>query len=357
MESKHIRTVFNEVSSSLKEIYNKRKRTLFFQKIMWAITGLFFLLIFLNMAMPYLAAFNSSFLETYHTIFQSPYSNLYPFIILVVLLYPALFFFTNSFKKFTEKEHRTIDQMIKMLFPKVEFTQIVKAPIKEITNSKIFAWVDKETTIVSYGQIRSNSDNSVVNIVDIGFIEDNVGNKLSRGLMMVPGLNILVILWNYVFKNVFTNKTTDNVYYSFRGMFSWLVYPKKLNGHTVVLTNNQKQKTDRLASFNFKEEQKVLLEDARFTNKFLVYSTDQVEARYVLSAAVMERILALEEKFKRNILLSFHNKKMYLAVENTYGLFSFPSGKLDDIKIIEELVNDIETALYVSTSLNKEKQH
>uniref|UniRef100_UPI0025C54623 DUF3137 domain-containing protein n=1 Tax=Maribacter sp. TaxID=1897614 RepID=UPI0025C54623 len=71
----------------------------------------------------------------------------------------------------------------------------------------------------------------------------------------------------------------------------------------------------------------------------------------VLSTALMERVLALEEKFNRPILLSFHNEKMYLAVENTHGLFSFPSGKLDDIAIVEELANDIETALHISASL------
>src|SRR5690606_23428736 len=96
-----------------------------------------------------------------------------------------------------------------------------------------------------------------------------------------------------------------------------------------------------------KEEQKVNLEDPRFTNQFIVYSTDQVEARYVLSMAFMEKIIALKEKFDQSILLSFQNKQMYLAVKNKHGLFSFPSGKLDE-KTVEELAEDINTALEIA---------
>tara|TARA_R110000765_G_scaffold366084_3_gene456222 strand:+ start:6353 stop:7417 length:1065 start_codon:yes stop_codon:yes gene_type:complete len=345
MDSELIKTVFKEVSTSLNEIYSKRKRTLFFQKIMWFIAGIYFLLMLLNLGLAYFPVVKLDFLNQFQATVQNPYGNTYPIIILVILLYPALFLFTNAFKKYAEKEQTTITKMVKMLFPKVDFAQGMLAPVKEIEHSKIFAWVNKRTTIVSYGLLRGSVDDRIVHIADIGFIQENTANKLTNGLMIVPGLNLLVILWDYALKNIYTNKTTDNVQYTFRGMFGWLQYPKKLHGHTVILTNNQKLKLDRLASFSFKEEQKVLLEDVRFTNKFVVYSTDQVEARYILSTALMERILALEEKFNRAILLSFHNEKMYLAVENTHGLFSFPSGKLDDIAIIEELANDIETAL------------
>ena len=65
----------------------------------------------------------------------------------------------------------------------------------------------------------------------------------------------------------------------------------------------------------------------------------------------MERIVALKEKFNQPIFLSFQNQQMYLAVKNDNGLFSFPAGKLDSIKVIEELVNDIETALSITTGL------
>lgn len=56
-------------------------------------------------------------------------------------------------------------------------------------------------------------------------------------------------------------------------------------------------------------------------------------------------VTAPKEKFDCPIFLSFQHRQMYLAVLNRDGLFSFPSGKLDNIKVVEELANDIETAL------------
>lgn len=346
-----IEQVYQATKKALSDIYRKRRRTLFYQKIMWAATGIFFILMLLNIASSYFPDLQIPFLKQFSTSNSNPYGVMYPMIALVLLLYPTVYGFTKAFQTFKIKETETITKMVKQLFPKVDFAQNTSAPKNEIVQSKLFAWVKESTPIYNYGQIRSNVNDSVINITDIGILEENLNHNISGGLASIPILNMAVVLYEYVFKNVLTSKTADNVHYTFRGMFSWLIYPKKLNGHTVVLTNNQKQKIGRLVSFNFKEEQKVLLEDVRFANKFIVYSTDQVEARYVLSTALMERIVALEEKFKRNIFLSFQHRKMYLAVENTYGLFSFTSGKLEDIAIVEELANDINTALEISSNL------
>lgn len=354
MNSLLIEKVYSEVKGALSTIYKKRKLTLFFQKIMWIITGLYFVLMLLNMSISYFPNLEIPFLDFFKQ-FQAnpnnPYANIYPIVGLVALLYPTTYIFAKAFQKFKTIETETISKMVKMLFPKVEFSQGVAAPTKEITKSKLFAWVKTNSLIYSYGQIRSTLNNTVVNITDVGIVEENISNKFLALFMRIPVLNILVILYQYVLKNVFSNKSAETLNYTFRGMFCWLNFKKKLNGHTVILTNNQSAKLDRLASFNFKEEQKVNLEDPRFTDQFIVYSTDQVEARYVLSTALMERIVSLKEKFNQPILLSFHNQQMYLAVNNESGLFSFPSGNLDTIKVIEELANDIETALHIATEL------
>lgn len=349
-----IQKTYSETSEALNDIYKKRKRSLFFQKIMWAITGLFFFLMLLNVGFSYFPKSENSvlmFFKQLQATAENPYANIYPFVVLVVVLYPLTYLFTNAFKKLKETELKTINKMVKMLFPEVEFTQTTAAPIKEIAKSKLFAWVKSNPPIYSYGQLRSSVNNRAVNIADIGIIEENVSNKAIGTLMRIPFLNMFVMLYQYVLKNILTNKSADNVYYTFRGMFCWMNFEKSLNGHTVILSNNQSAKLDRFFSSNFKEEQKVMLEDPRFTDQFIVYSTDQVEARYVLSAALMERIVLLKEKFNQPILISFQNQQMYLAVKNENGLFSFPAGKLDTIAVIEELTNDINTALQIATAL------
>ncbi len=354
MEKALVKKVYKEVSKDLSEIYKKRKIYIVFQKIMWIITGIFFAILFLNMLTGYFPDSGNilqSLLKDYQGLKNNPYANTYPFIGLIILLYPALYIFSRAFQNFKKKETATIHKMVKMLFPHVEFTQDVIAPIKEIEKSKLFTWVKDHTPMYNYGQIRSTVNNTIINITDIGIVEENVSNKTINALLRIPGLNIVVILYQYVLKNIFTSKSADSVYYTFRGMFCWLRYPKKLKGHTVVLVNNQNTKLNRFVSSKFSEEEKILLEDIRFAKEFIVYSTDQVEARYVLSTALMERILSLKEKFNQPILLSFHNQEMYLAVQNKNGLFSFASGKIDTIEVIQELANDIETALDITQEL------
>lgn len=354
MDNQLIQNTYTEVKDALNTVYKKRKSTQFFQKIMWMITGLYLVLMLINMAVIYFPNTENSFtsfFKQFQATQNSPYVAIYPFIGFMVLLYLSTFIFSNKFRDFKLKESETIARMVKLLFPKVDFAQNTMVPTKEIIKSKLFAWVEHDSAMYSYGQIRSKANDTEINIADIGISEKNVSNKLLTLLMSIPGLNILAILYQYVLKNIISSKSADNIYYTYRGMFCWLNFKKRLNGHTVVLPNNQNTKLDRFASFNFNEEQKISLEDPRFTNQFIVYSTDQVEARYVLSLALMERIVALKEKFNQPILLSFHNNQMFLAVNNENGLFSFPSGNLDSIKIIEELANDIETALQIGSEL------
>ena len=62
------------------------------------------------------------------------------------------------------------------------------------------------------------------------------------------------------------------------------------------------------------------LEDPRFNREFSAYATDQVEARYVLTPSMMERLVALKSKFGA-IGISFIQDRMYLAAGLNYHLF------------------------------------
>lgn len=348
-----IQKAYAQTSSQLNSIYKKRKQALLFQKLMWLLTGLFFVFMLINIGVSYFPNSTNSvitFFKQFQSSVNHPYANTYPILILMGVVYFSSYFFTIKFSSLKTQEYKTISKMVTLLFPQVEFTQNAKAPTSEILKSKLFYWLEKDAPMYSYGQIRATVNNASVNIADIGIIEQNISNRITDTIMRIPGINMIAVLYQYVLKNILTNKSADNVYYTFRGMFCWMNFKKNLLGHTVILTNNQSEKINRFFSGYFKEEQRIQLEDPRFTNQFVVYSTDQIEARYVLSLAFMEKIVTLKEKFNQPILLSFQNKQLYLVVKNKHGLFSFPVGKLDDIKIIEELVNDINTALQITTN-------
>ena len=319
----------------------------FFQKTVWILAGAYVAWMLVRLAI-------GSFYESgsLNSIPENPYQSLYWLVGLLVLISLSNFGFVRAFQKFKELEMECMAKMVGMLFPKVEFSQGVAAPKREINDSKLFTWLQPNTPIYSYGQIRAHSQKQAINIADISLMEKDLSRKTMDGVMAIPGLNLLMVLYQYSLKNIFTNQAADNQHFTFRGMFCWLKFVKKLNGHTVVLPKSQLHKINRLASFNFQEEQQIHLEDPRFTDSFDVYSTDQVEARYVLSSVLMERIVTLKERFDRPVFLSFQNKQLYLAIENPNGLFSFPSGNLDQIGVVEEMALDIETALQVHEELN-----
>ncbi|SFU20284.1 Protein of unknown function [Algoriphagus locisalis] len=345
---------FTEVQASLEDIQLKRKRTHFYQKITWGITGIYLLGMLLMMSSLYLPGTEfplGDILSKAQPSASNPYAQILPLAGLMVLIYFSTSFFIRAFQKFKTQEMKTMASMVQKLFPNLEFTQGASPPKKEILSSKLFAWLKNEDPVYNFGQLRSRSREVEFNLADIGIIENDLSNKATDTVMQIPLLNLAVVMYRYVFKNLVSNKPQENLPYSFRGMFCWLKFQKKLDGHTVVLSRNQGIKLDRWSSFKFREEQEIYLEDPRFTENFIVYGTDQVEARYVLSTSLMERILELKEKYDNSIYLSFQNKQLYLAVKNENGLFSFPSGNIKNIQVLEELTRQIEIGLEVKNSL------
>lgn len=61
-------------------------------------------------------------------------------------------------------------------------------------------------------------------------------------------------------------------------------------------------------------ENKIKLENPEFEKKFDVFSTDQTEARYILSTSFMERIMELETHFDGFVKVLFRNGNMYIAI-------------------------------------------
>jgi hypothetical protein len=99
----------------------------------------------------------------------------------------------------------------------------------------------------------------------------------------------------------------------FRGQLIRIAFPKKFQGITVVrrdagIFNVFERWTTKL--------QRVGLGDSRLEKAFEVYSNDQVEARYLIHPVFMERLLALEERFKGGRLrCAFEHGELLIAVE------------------------------------------
>ncbi len=126
----------------------------------------------------------------------------------------------------------------------------------------------------------------------------------------------------------------------FDGIIIELDMNKNFNGQTVVKKDH--------GIFNrfycVSKMENVKLEDVVFEKHFEVYSTDQIEARYVLTTAFMERMLQLKQVFKgRQIQFSFFDNKVIIAIDTSKDMFEVSSlfHKIPDYKRTFETFNQI----------------
>ena len=81
-----------------------------------------------------------------------------------------------------------------------------------------------------------------------------------------------------------------------------------------------------VVSLNKNNKEEVKLEDVVFSKKWNVYATDQIEARYLLTTAFMERILEVKRRFKgMNIEFSFFDNKLLIAIPSSKDMFETTS--------------------------------
>lgn len=134
------------------------------------------------------------------------------------------------------------------------------------------------------------------------------------------------------------SRTTSDVY---KGMFGYVKFKKKFK---CILTIDSKYKR-RGVKF-----EKVVLEDINFNKKFKVASNNQVEARYILTPDMMEKISLLDSKIK-GVKIVFVDSYVYIGSEKV-NMFELGNYKInDDLSIFENLYDEIRVILGIVDEL------
>jgi hypothetical protein len=119
-------------------------------------------------------------------------------------------------------------------------------------------------------------------------------------------------------------------------------FNKNFNGVTVVRPKDVGTAigawiSEKLPIFSSSGTDVVKLENKDFSEAFITYSTDQVEARYILTPSMMERLCELNNKTRDTISLSFKNSYVYIAFPLSKDYFEPPVFKsLLDGKLLQE---------------------
>ena len=119
-------------------------------------------------------------------------------------------------------------------------------------------------------------------------------------------------------KRYYTDKGHERWEDIFKGIFFIADFHKDFSGKTLV-------GRDSFIKFtSHSNMHRVKLEDPVFEKIFDVYGTDQVEARYVLTPSIMERLVQLNHKISSKITLSFENSMVNIAIPQNKNNFEVP---------------------------------
>ncbi len=124
-----------------------------------------------------------------------------------------------------------------------------------------------------------------------------------------------------LYKKVRTKNGSTNVT-MFKGVVILLEMKKKFKGQTVVVKDS--------GIFNIFKKigrgERIKLEDPLFEKQFEVFGDNQVEARYLLTTAFMERILQAQKAFLgKNIQFGFFDNKLLISIETKQNMFEISS--------------------------------
>lgn len=117
-------------------------------------------------------------------------------------------------------------------------------------------------------------------------------------------------------RHVQTSKNGTKEYWTdiFKGFLFIADFHKDFTGQTILYRNSW-------FKFRFGSEKRVKLENNEFEHCFDTYSTDEIEARYILSTSMMERLVTMNRRLGDGITISFRNSNVYIAIPDSQNHF------------------------------------
>ncbi len=160
------------------------------------------------------------------------------------------------------------------------------------------------------------------------------------------------------------SKGNSETYYVtiFQGLLMSADFPKQFHGVTRILPDNEKSLFAGIGKamegfFPFGSKDLVRLEDPEFETHFQVYSSDQIEARYLLSTSLMRRILDLRQAWGGCALrISFVDSSIHVAIPHKANFFepNLQESLLEPSGEFQRIASEVRSCLELVEQLNLE---
>ena len=204
------------------------------------------------------------------------------FFISLILVITAFTYYSFTQKSFEQKLKTRIMPVLMDAFGNFHWTQTERISTSEIRDSRIFSRFDH----------RDIDDNFY------GFYQD------------MP----IEISESHLYYYTRDSKGRRQLHTTFKGVLISIGVGKRFSGHTIV--------RQRGFLLNSKVYQEVKLEDPEFQKRYFVDSNDQVEARFILTTAFMDRFKNLSNAFGAEYPeCSFKDGKLLIALSTRKDLF------------------------------------
>ncbi len=143
----------------------------------------------------------------------------------------------------------------------------------------------------------------------------------------------------------------------FQGLFIISEFSKNFSGKTVVLPDSAQNSFgdligNWLQSHNVNRDELIKMDDPEFEKEFVVYGSDQIEARYILNHTLMKRLLEFKKRSKHKLYISFVYSQIYIAIDYGKDLFEASVFRtLLDYKVAMEYIGTLHLATGVIEEL------
>jgi hypothetical protein len=149
-----------------------------------------------------------------------------------------------------------------------------------------------------------------------------------------------------------------------RGMYIKTTFQENFDGEVFITTKNKSFFTRGLINYEFDSKGvKFETESTDFNRQFIVYTTNQIQARLALKTNIMYGLLQLAN-LNKNIYLKLNKNHAYLYFDSNQNFFEydyFSKSKLDVETVFEniklDIYNQYQIPILISLILNPRKKH
>lgn len=266
----------------------------------------------------------------------------------------AHYAFMYSFKALNKQEDKTMRNIITRLFPTAKYSPTGSADPHHLVNSRLFGkpgTTENQINSTGYGSLEIPVGNRLMKLADVGVTSDSRNTPSS--------MNSPWMLYQYLVRPIFGARV-ESTMHSFRGMFGYCQLKRSFRGYVMLLPDHLENRIGYLAQIVQGIKQRhgakfVHLEDPEFEKLFVVYADDEVEARMVLTPAMMRKLSELRKSFSRDLMLSFKGDMFYYASDTPDGFLRPGRKSLKNEDLLEQLYREIDFCQTVSDEMESNR--